>query len=79
MPIFPDYFCYQTVSNMSTILKRWNESIDYFRQTHLDKNENKLPQNIKPQFLGTITQNFNDMGEKYQLDLKNGKKKSIAE
>ena len=59
MPIFPDYFCYQTVSNMGNILTKWNEIISDFRNINKTDNDiDKLPMNLRPKFLGTITQNF---------------------
>lgn len=59
MPIFPDYFCYQSVSNMGNILTKWNETISgSFRNINKNTDENKLPFDLKPKFLGIITQNF---------------------
>ena len=59
MPIFPDYFCYQSVSNMGEILVKWNENFSgSFRNINKNDDEDKIPFDLKPKFLGTITQNF---------------------
>jgi cellulose biosynthesis protein BcsQ len=58
VPTFPDYFCDQAIRSISSVLPRWNQNIDFFRDESITNN---LPQEA-PKFIGTVSQRYRPRG-----------------
>lgn len=58
VPASPDYYCYQAVESLATILPRWDEQVESLRRR---RTEYRLPMK-PPKFLGLIPQRYRPRG-----------------